>query len=366
LGGADRRSQREDPAPAGPQARLSLSQAFETLASPYALERCSVLQAAQALVVDVEEAAAGKAAAFDVAAFGRALAQLPCPTVAVCRAPLRADAALLEHFDVVVREQEELGCVLEAVARRPLAALALVQLLRLGASLDLHQALVAESLVYSTLQSGPEFAAWRVGREKPSRPEPTSDPAVRIERWGDQLVLSLNRPARHNAFSVEMRDALVEGLQMAVADDSLREIVLRGEGPSFSSGGDLAEFGDLPDPATAHAVRSTRNPARLLAACGDRVTARVHGACVGAGAELPAFARRVVAARDTFFQLPELAMGLVPGAGGTASLPRRIGRQRTAWLALSGERLDAETAQRWGLVDELVDELGGETAEIDP
>jgi enoyl-CoA hydratase/carnithine racemase len=79
----------------------------------------------------------------------------------------------------------------------------------------------------------------------------------------------------------------------------------------------------------------------------------VHGACVGAGVELPAFAARVVAREDARFWLPELSMGLVPGAGGTVSLPRRIGRQRTAWLALSGAQLDASTALRWGLVDEI-------------
>ena len=72
---------------------------------------------------------------------------------------------------------------------------------------------------------------------------------------------------------------------------------------------------------------------------------------MGAGIELPAFARRVVAAEDAFFQLPELSLGLIPGAGGTVSIPRRIGRQRTARLALSGERLDAATALEWGLVD---------------
>jgi enoyl-CoA hydratase/carnithine racemase len=83
------------------------------------------------------------------------------------------------------------------------------------------------------------------------------------------------------------------------------------------------------------------------------VRCELQGACVGAGVELPAFAAQVSASEDAFFQLPELAMGLVPGAGGTVSLPRRIGRQRTAWLALSGQRLDAETALAWGLVDEL-------------
>jgi enoyl-CoA hydratase/carnithine racemase len=81
------------------------------------------------------------------------------------------------------------------------------------------------------------------------------------------------------------------------------------------------------------------------------VTVRVHGDCIGAGLELPAFAGRVVAAPASRFRLPETAMGLVPGAGGTVSLPRRIGRARTAWLALSGEAINAGTALRWGLVD---------------
>jgi hypothetical protein len=333
-------------------ARLGLRDALEVLSSPYAIERFSPLVGEGALVVDFADAPD----VIDDAvrnAFVQALVQLPCPTLAVCAEPPRAGSALLDNFDVAVREPGELEPLLAAIGRAPLAAMALVQLLRLGASLSLHERLVAESLVYSTLQSGPEFAAWLARCERPAKSVGGSGPAVRVERWDDQLVLSLNRPARHNAFSVEMRDALVEGLQMAVADDSLREILLRGEGPSFSSGGDLAEFGALPDPATAHAIRATRSPARLLAACGDRLTARVQGACVGAGAELAAFAHRVVAAPDSFFQLPELQMGLVPGAGGTASLPGRIGRQRTAWLALSGERVDVQTAQRWGLVDEI-------------
>jgi enoyl-CoA hydratase len=81
------------------------------------------------------------------------------------------------------------------------------------------------------------------------------------------------------------------------------------------------------------------------------MTVEVHGACIGAGVELPSFAGHVVAAPDAFFQLPELSMGLVPGAGGTVSLTRRIGRYRTAYLALSGARIDAPTAARWGLVD---------------
>jgi enoyl-CoA hydratase/carnithine racemase len=163
----------------------------------------------------------------------------------------------------------------------------------------------------------------------------------------------LDRPSKRNAFSAEMRDALCEALALAIHDDSIARVTLSGAGPSFCSGGDLDEFGSLPDPATAHAIRSTRSPAALLARVAGRAEARVHGACVGAGVELPAFCARVVAARDSFFQLPELGMGLVPGAGGTVSLPRRIGRQRSAWLALTRRRLGAAEALAWGLVDEL-------------
>jgi enoyl-CoA hydratase/carnithine racemase len=150
-----------------------------------------------------------------------------------------------------------------------------------------------------------------------------------------------------------MRDAFVEALQLALADPSIEEIVLRGDGDSFCSGGDLAEFGSHPDPATAHAIRTTRSPAQLIGRLSSRIRVEVHGACLGAGIELPAFADHVVATEDAFFQLPEVALGLIPGAGGTVSLPRRIGRQRTAWLGLSGSRIDAQTALAWGLVDEV-------------
>jgi enoyl-CoA hydratase/carnithine racemase len=85
----------------------------------------------------------------------------------------------------------------------------------------------------------------------------------------------------------------------------------------------------------------------------ERVTVRVHGSCLGAGVELPAFARRVVALPGTTFRLPEVGMGLIPGAGGTVSLPRRIGAGRTLLLALSGVTLPAHDALRWGLIDDI-------------
>jgi enoyl-CoA hydratase len=282
------------------------------------------------------------------------LARLPCPTVGLgLSAASAAGSRLAAAFDVAVEDESELAPVRAGAERCPLAAATLVQLLRHGRALDLHERLVAESLAYATLQAGPEFASWLAGRGRAARRAAGDGPPVRALREGARLRLTLDRPGRHNAFDSQMRDALAEGLGLVLADDSIEEVVLDGAGPSFCSGGDLDEFGSFPDPATAHAVRSARSPARLLALCAARARAEVHGACIGAGCELPAFCRQVRARADAFFQLPEVGMGLVPGAGGTASLPERIGRQRTAWLALSGRRIDAPTALRWGLVDEI-------------
>jgi enoyl-CoA hydratase/carnithine racemase len=215
--------------------------------------------------------------------------------------------------------------------------------------------LVAESALYSALQAGPEHRAWRAATPVAHRPgadgdDDDSGERVRVERVGDQLRIALARPERRNALDVAMRDQLLAALAIAEADPDLH-VVLGGDGPSFCAGGDLDEFGTAPDPATAHLVRLRRSVGAALHRLATRTTVHVHGANAGSGVELAAFAGRVVAGPDATFVLPELAMGLVPGAGGTVSLPRRIGRHRTAWLALTGRPVDAATARAWGLVD---------------
>jgi enoyl-CoA hydratase/carnithine racemase len=150
-----------------------------------------------------------------------------------------------------------------------------------------------------------------------------------------------------------MRDAVCEAFEVVAADRDITEVHLSGDGPSFCSGGDLDEFGSATDAGAAHLIRVARSAGRPVHEHADLVTAHLHGACIGAGIEVPAFAGRVEAAPDTVISLPEVAMGLIPGAGGTVSVSRRIGRWRTAWLALSGAALDAATAHAWGLVDEL-------------
>jgi enoyl-CoA hydratase/carnithine racemase len=170
------------------------------------------------------------------------------------------------------------------------------------------------------------------------------------------LRITLRRPHVRNALDAPMQQALCDAFAIA-ADPAIARVELRGDGPDFCSGGDLDEFGTFESPEAAHLLRLERSVGRAIDAVRDKVVAHLHGACAGSGIELPAFAGRVVAAPDTRISLPEVALGLIPGAGGTVSLPRRIGRHRTALLGLSGQPIDAATAAAWGLVDEVVDEL---------
>jgi hypothetical protein len=260
------------------------------------------------------------------------------------------DAGAPDAADVRVTGAQ-LDRLTAAIDANPLASRVLVEVLRLTEHLPVDDALVVESLAYSTLLAGPEHQRWLEHRG-PVAPPPTGDEPVLLARDGDVLHITLHRPERHNAYAAAMRDALVDALEVAVADPDLR-VVLAGAGRSFCTGGDLAEFGTTPDVVTAHRIRTEQSAGRLLARLSGRVTVEAHGACIGAGTELLAFAGRVVAAPRTFFRLPEVSMGLIPGAGGTVSLPRRIGRQRTAWLALTGTRLRADQALALGLVDEI-------------
>lgn len=235
----------------------------------------------------------------------------------------------------------------------PIAAQALDLLLDATSESSVESALVVESATYSTLQAGPEHQAWLAARVRHERP-PEHDVVI-VARDGDTLRLTLNRPHVRNAFNAAMREALLDGLEIAALDPSIERVVVDGAGDNFCSGGDLDEFGTLADPASAHLLRVERNVGRAVHKLRDRATFVVHGACIGAGVEIPAFAAWVVARRNATFRLPEIAMGLVPGAGGTVSIPRRIGRDRFRSMALSGEAIDAPTALSWGLIDELAD-----------
>lgn len=280
-------------------------------------------------------------------------AQPNCPVVGIAeRGETDSDAP--DVVDVVVLP-EETATVTDAIARNPVAASVLVRLLRHNERVGAPDSGFAESLAYSTLQHGAEFQAWLASRpDRSMRPDPDA-PVVLIEHENDAQHITLNRPHKRNAYSAGLRDGLCEALDLAMADASIRRVILDGAGACFSAGGDLDEFGEATDAGLAHASRMARNAGVLIDCLRDRVEARLHGACIGAGIELPAFAGRVVAREDTFFQLPEVGMGLIPGAGGTTSILRRIGRRRLAYMALTGTRIDVHTALGWGLIDAVED-----------
>ena len=246
--------------------------------------------------------------------------------------------------------------IAERVATWPLTAAVCDDVLRTvdpaGSTLA---GVITESFAYSTLQSGPEFARW-LARRGPKVVPRLRDPVV-ARRDGDTLHVAFNRPQRHNAFTTDARAALLDALEVARLDPSVTELVLTGNGQSFCSGGDLAEFGTFADPASAHLARTRYSPALVLDEIASRLgtacRAVVHGQVLGSGLEMASFCGRVTCHPDATLRLPELELGLIPGAGGTVSVTRRIGRWRTAYLVLSGATISATTALAWGLVDDL-------------
>ena len=228
--------------------------------------------------------------------------------MAVARDPLCLPVAGFQAADIILTEDtfasapfvapeegvaEAIGRIAAVLAASPVAGAALALLLRSSTGLTVPAALIAESATYSALQEGAEFRRWR-SRHSPRPPE-TGDERVVVEHADGELRIVLSRPTRRNAVDWRMRDALVSALASAARDPG-RRVVLSGRGPDFCAGGDLDEFGSRPDPAIAHVIRLTRSPAMLAHLLAARTTAHLHGACIGAGIELPAFAHRVVAA----------------------------------------------------------------------
>ena len=314
---------------------LSSSDLVAKLNSPSEMELLSPVAGVCAIVVDGE------------------IGNVRVPSVPVC--PLINVNSVFESelCDITYDMGMSLDLLLDGIKRSPMAAAALVAIVRIYEETPIWQALVEESLTYSTLQHGAEFKAWLA--EQPQRQTKAFDgPPIIASRSGETLTLTLNRPQNRNAWSTDMRDALAENLQLVLMDESIEHIHLRANGPCFGAGGDLSEFGDARDAAEAHITRLTRSPAWSMALLSDKITAHLHGACVGAGIELPAYASKIQAQQDTVFQLPEVSMGLIPGAGGIASILPRMGPSYFNYFALSGERLSVERAFEWGLIDEIV------------
>lgn len=273
--------------------------------------------------------------------------------------PLVAES--MKIFDVVLApwapsrafagSRADLEQITKNVMLAPVAALTFAQLLRANHFENIEVGLLAESHAYSALLASSEFKQWL--RTKTKIQSANSNDPVQIERVENSLTITLNRPQVRNALNSQMRDQLLEALMIPELDDTVTKVIINGAGEGFCSGGDLSEFGTADDPAISGLIRTAASVARKIDHLRDKISVNVHGACIGAGLELASFAGSVLASPDAFFRLPELTLGLIPGSGGTVSVPRRIGRWRTAWLVLSAENLTAQTALQWGLIDEI-------------
>ena len=166
----------------------------------------------------------------------------------------------------------------------------------------------------------------------------------------------LNRPEKRNAMSQELLRALGQALREAAAEESVRCVLLRGEGPVFSAGVDLGELGALAG-ETGHA-RTFRN---VFLACANLseempkpVVCQIHRTCVGGALEVALGCDLRVASSDASFGLPEVRFGIIPDVGGSTRLPAVVGLGRAKELIMTGRTIDAAEAERIGLVNRVV------------
>jgi enoyl-CoA hydratase len=192
----------------------------------------------------------------------------------------------------------------------------------------------------------------------------TSDDAVLLREstsWGVRLIL--NRPAKLNAISAELRDSLTAAIAEASADERVRVVVIAGAGRAFCSGYDLSEAA----PPTAWDWRDVlaRDVEATLAvwSCPKPVIAQVHGYALAGGLELAMACDLIVAAEDAQLGEPEIRFGSAPV---TLLMPFLIGQKRTRELLLTGDLIGAAEAERIGLVNRVVprDRLGGAVDEL--
>lgn len=184
---------------------------------------------------------------------------------------------------------------------------------------------------------------------------PTCD-LVRCEVAHRVATITLNRPDVLNAVNRQMREELAVLLEWCAADtESVGAVVLAGEGRAFCSGQDLKESSAGSTPPVENLEAKRRGDFQTtLADLPQPTVAALHGYVLGRGLEIALTCDIRIAADDLQIGLPEVGLGMIPGAGGTVRLPRLIGAGRALHLLLTTERLDAETAYSWGLVTQVV------------
>src|SRR5690348_974130 len=170
-----------------------------------------------------------------------------------------------------------------------------------------------------------------------------------FSRDGEIGVITLNSPPV-NALSFNVRDGLFEGFKAAIADPAIKAIVLICEGRTFIAGADISEFGGASKGASLFDVQN------MMEESPKPVVAAIHGTALGGGLEVALCAHYRVAVPSARCGLPEVNLGLLPGAGGTQRLPRITGVEKALEMMTSGSHVPAKECLAMGLVDEIVPE----------
>lgn len=178
--------------------------------------------------------------------------------------------------------------------------------------------------------------------------------AIKIEIDKDAKIawVILNRPHRMNAINDEMRKEIPQAFEELKADENVRAIVIKGAGErAFSAGADITEFsGGKP-----HVFVELGEFFRAPEQCPKPVIAAIDGYCLGGGLELALACDFRIATKRSELGQPEINLGLIPGGGGTQRLARLVGLSRAKELVMLGERISAQKAYEWGLVDRVVE-----------
>jgi 3-hydroxyacyl-CoA dehydrogenase len=172
---------------------------------------------------------------------------------------------------------------------------------------------------------------------------------VKLERQGDVAVVTIDSPPV-NALSAAVRRGINDQIKAAAADDSVKAIVLTCAGRTFIAGADITEFGKPPqEPGLNEVIETIEN-------CPKPVVAAIHGTALGGGLETALGCHFRVAVKDAKLGLPEVKLGLLPGAGGTQRLPRAIGPELAVKMIVGGDPISAQEALKQGLIEEIVED----------